>query len=85
MCSCAVAIVSGLPISSVKGGADGSVVEGEGDKLDDVVDVGAGAVIEHGVAPGERNVSLSTWIQFYIAFSMLSSLCGSNFTLPSRR
>jgi len=48
---CAIAIEVAYPAAGVKGGADGSVVEG--DKLADVVDVGAGAAREHGAAPGE--------------------------------
>ncbi|BAS90571.1 Os04g0570850, partial [Oryza sativa Japonica Group] len=42
---------SSLPATSGRGGADGSIVEG--DDLADVVDVRAGAVGEHGAAAGE--------------------------------
>jgi hypothetical protein len=52
--SCAVAIEVAYPAAGVKSGADGSVVEG--DKLADVVDVGAGAAREHGAAPGEAEL-----------------------------
>jgi hypothetical protein len=50
----AVAIEVAYPAAGVKSGPDGSVVEG--DKLADVVDVGAGAAREHGAAPGEAEL-----------------------------
>jgi hypothetical protein len=49
-----ITIEVAYPAASVERGADGSVVER--DEIADVVDVGAGAVREHGAAPGEAEL-----------------------------
>jgi hypothetical protein len=52
---CTITIEESYPAAGVERGVDGSVVER--DELADVVDVGGGAVREHGAAPGEANMS----------------------------